>query len=71
MMKVSFTFIVHTQVYDTVHTTGGTQIYFDKPLYWFYNFPSGIVYVIFVACDLNLQIAIFVFLNVHIQGNQS
>jgi len=32
-MKVSFAFIVHTQVYDTVSTTGGIQIYIDKPLY--------------------------------------
>jgi len=34
MMKVRFTFIVHTQIYDTVHPTSGTQIYIDK----FYNF---------------------------------
>jgi len=33
MMKVSFTFIVPTQIYDPVHTTGGIQIYIVKPLY--------------------------------------
>lgn len=71
MMNVSFTFTVHAQVCDTVHTTGGTLIYIDKPLHWFYNFASGIVYVKFVACNLNLHVAIFVFLNVQIQGNQS
>jgi len=60
MTKVIFTFTVHTQVYDTVHTAGGTQIFIDRQLYRFYNFASGIVYVKSVACNLNLHIAIFV-----------
>jgi hypothetical protein len=69
MMKVRFTDILHTQVYDAVHTTGETQIYIDKPLYCFYYFDSGIVYVQFMACNLNLNIVVFVFLNVQIQLN--
>jgi hypothetical protein len=34
IMTVRFTFVVHNQVYDTVHPTDGTQICIDK----FYNF---------------------------------